>query len=107
MSLISPQGARLTLRKGRRFGQAQGRLQTASRIRSMPEMSPAGEDHGDAEFIAGGDDFIIPLGAARLNDGLDPRCVNLVDAVPKREKGVRGTDGLLSSLAGLVSGDVG
>ena len=30
------------------------------------------EDHADAEFVAGGDDFGIALGAAGLQDGRDP-----------------------------------
>jgi len=36
---------------------------------SMPEMAHAGEDHGDAGGIGGGDDFLVTDRAARLDDG--------------------------------------
>jgi Na+/H+-dicarboxylate symporter len=31
----------------------------------------SGEDHGEAQFIAGFDGFLVPDGAAGLNDGFD------------------------------------
>ena len=34
----------------------------------MPEVAHAGEDHGNAMFVGGGDDFIIAHRTARLND---------------------------------------
>src|SRR5579859_8122427 len=36
---------------------------------SVQEMAKAGEDHGEAEAIARGDDVAIADGAARLNEG--------------------------------------
>ena len=39
----------------------------------VPEMAAACEDHGDAVLIAGGNDFVVAAGAARLNDRGDTR----------------------------------
>src|SRR6185437_8290194 len=36
--------------------------------RSVPEVAHAGEDHGDAGLVGGGDHFIVAQRAARLND---------------------------------------
>jgi hypothetical protein len=37
--------------------------------RSMPEMPVAGEDHGHAGGVGGGDDFLVADGAAGLDAG--------------------------------------
>jgi hypothetical protein len=33
----------------------------------MPKMPHAGEDHGEASFIGGGNDFVVPHRSTRLN----------------------------------------
>jgi Kef-type K+ transport system membrane component KefB len=61
-------------------------------ITSMPKMSHSGEDHGDVQFVAGGDDFRVSGGASRLNDGPDTKPVNLVHTVTEGEESIRSAD---------------
>src|SRR3954464_7033978 len=41
--------------------------------RSMLELPFSGHDHGDAVLVGGGDELVVPQGAARLDDGGDAR----------------------------------
>src|SRR5689334_25415904 len=52
---------------------------------SVPEVAHAGEDHRHAVLVGGGDDFVVALAAAGLNDGLDAVLRGGVDAVTERE----------------------
>ncbi len=59
----------------------------------MPEMANAGEDHGQAEAVGGGDDILIFDGTTRLDDGgCAPACDDGFKAVGEGEEGVRGGD---------------
>src|SRR5471032_1568726 len=57
---------------------------------SVAEVAEAGEGHGDAQAVGGGDDFWVFDGAARLDDG---RCACFhygFEAVGEGKKGVGG-----------------
>src|ERR1700730_14681948 len=56
---------------------------------SVEEVAHAGEDHGEAEVIGGGDDFGIFHGAAWLNNGGGSGFGGFFDAVGEWEEGVR------------------
>src|SRR5215213_5744832 len=71
----------------------------------VPEMPPTGEDHGDAVLITGGDDLVIPAGAARLDDRGNTRLGGAVDRVIKREKGIGGEHSRAGPVAGFFQGD--
>lgn len=60
---------------------------------SMPEMAVAGEDHGDAGGVGGGDDFFIAHGAAGLDAGGDASIDGGLQAVGEGEHGIGGDDG--------------
>ena len=72
---------------------------------SVTEVTLTGHDHRDAEFITGGNHFVISFGATRLDDRRDPCLVNLVNTVTEREERIRSTDPLSSSIIGLVGCD--
>ena len=55
-------------------------------------MPDAGEDHGDAEAVGGGDHFFVLDRAAGLDDGGCAGCGNGFKAVGEREEGVGGGD---------------
>src|SRR6201986_1959811 len=59
----------------------------------VTEMADAGEEHGQAETVGGGDDFGVALRAAGLDDGCRPGFSNFFDAVGKRKECVGGGDG--------------
>jgi len=71
----------------------------------MPEMPLAGEDHGDAVLVAGGDNFVVAAGAARLDDRGNTRLGGAVDRVVEREKRIRGEHGAAGPIAGFFQGD--
>ena len=50
----------------------------------MAEVAHAGEDHGDAGVVRGGDHFLISHRAARLNHNFDPVFLRDIDAVAQR-----------------------
>ena len=56
---------------------------------SMSKMAPAGEDHGDAVFVCGGNDFGIAQRPARLNDGRGAGLRDRVQPVAKRKERIR------------------
>ncbi len=56
----------------------------------MPEVAHAGEHHRHAVFVGGGDDFPVPHGTTRLNDGGNAALGGGVKTVAKREERVRG-----------------
>src|SRR5262245_58636127 len=64
-------------------------LPTIRTFMSVPEVPHAGERHGHAMFVGGGDDFLVTLAAARLHDGLDAVLCGGVDAVPEGEECIR------------------
>ena len=54
----------------------------------VPEVAHAGEDHGEAGFIGGGDDFIVADGAAGLDDGGGTRFSSSKQAICEGEERV-------------------
>ena len=56
----------------------------------MPEMPDAGEDHGDAARVGGGDDFVVAHRAARLDHGGGAGVGGGDQAVGEGEEGVGG-----------------
>ena len=56
----------------------------------MPEVPHAGEHHGDAMLVGGGDDFVVAHGTARLDYRRDAGGGGVVEAVAEREEGVAG-----------------
>ena len=58
----------------------------------MPEVADAGEDHGYAQPVGGGDYVLILDAAAGLDHGRRARFCNGFKTVRKREEGVRGGD---------------
>ncbi len=52
----------------------------------MFKTAGAGEDHGDAIFVAGVDYFLIPNGSARLDHHFNSRIFDGVNAISKWEK---------------------
>ena len=54
----------------------------------MPEMAHAGEDHGKASLIGGGNHLVIAHGAARLDHGGGTRLRDHVQSIGKREEGI-------------------
>ena len=59
---------------------------------SMPEVAHAGEDHGKALVVGGGDHFLVAHRAARLDDGGGAGFGGRKQPVGEREEGVRGDD---------------
>ena len=66
-----------------------GRFEGLAR-RSMAEVAAAGEDHGHAVLVAGGDGLVVAPRAAGLDDRGDARGGGDVGAVAEREEGVGG-----------------
>jgi len=64
-------------------------LENVGRNRSVPEMSHAGEYHGNTMLIGGLDDFLVPDAAARLDDGGYAGFGRRIDTVPEGKKGIR------------------
>ena len=73
----------------------------------MPEVAHAGEDHGDAAFVGGGDDFGVADGAAGLDDAGCAGVGQHVQAVAEREEGVAGGCGAGQAQAGVLRFDAG
>ncbi len=57
---------------------------------SVAEVAFAGEDHGDAVFVGGGDHLVVADRAARLDHRRDPGRGRRVEAVAEREERVAG-----------------
>ena len=70
-------------------------------------MAHAGEYHGHAVFIGGGDGFLVAHRPTRLNDGADTGFGGLVDAIAEREEGVRGHHRALHFQPGVTGLDTG
>jgi hypothetical protein len=58
----------------------------------MFEVPDASEDHRQVMLIRRVDDLLIFDGPARLDHGTDASLGSYIDAIPKREKRVRGED---------------
>ena len=56
----------------------------------VAEVAHAGEDHGDAVFVGGGDDFFVAHRAAGLDDGAYACRSGGVHPVAEGEEGVAG-----------------
>ncbi len=54
----------------------------------MPEVANAGEDHGYAEPVGGGDDVLILYRSARLNHGSCSRCSHRFKTIRKGKESV-------------------
>ena len=61
----------------------------------MAEVADSGEEHGQAQAVGGGDNFLIALRASGLNDGGGSGFGDFLDAVGEGEEGVGGGDGSL------------
>src|SRR5512134_1311940 len=61
---------------------------TSSFIGSVPEVPDAGEHHGDAVLVRGGDDFVVAEAPPWLDDCAGPRLRRHVHAIAEREEGV-------------------
>jgi nucleoside-diphosphate-sugar epimerase len=72
---------------------------------SMAEVAAAGEDHGHAVLVAGGEGLVVALRAAGLDDRRDPGGGGDVGAVAEREEGVGGEHGARRPVARLRDGD--
>ena len=53
------------------------------------EQADASKSHGDAIFIAGGDDMVVTYASSCLSNISDTALVGTFDVVAKREEGVR------------------
>ena len=73
-------------------------------------MPPAGEEHGDARSVAGGDRFLVALAAAGLDDADDARSDQCIGAVTEREERVTRRDRtartILPACIGFGDGDL-
>jgi len=58
------------------------------RLRSVPEMTHAGKDHGDIVFIGGVNDLLVPHRSPRLDHRRDAHLGGTVETIAKREEGV-------------------
>src|SRR5690554_1487355 len=73
-------------------------------------MTHAGEDHGNAVFVGGIDDFLVAHGAAGLDNGGNAGFSRSVDTVPEREECVRSHDRAFhfqAFISGLDTGNPG
>ena len=68
---------------------------------SVSEVATPSEQHGQIQAIGGGDDFCVPNRPARLYDRRNASHGGLLDAIGKREEGVRGHHRPLGLLSGL------
>ena len=59
---------------------------------SVPEVPSSREDHRQTVLVGGGDHFLVPHGAARLDDGGRAGGRHRVEAVAEREERVRRGD---------------
>src|SRR5512139_42906 len=57
---------------------------------SVPEVAHAGEDHGDAVPVGGGDHLLVAHAAARLDHGAGAGLRDHVQPVAEGEEGIRG-----------------
>ena len=55
---------------------------------SMPKMSHASKNHGNAMFIGSGDDLIITHRTARLDDTFNASFGGVINTVSKWEKSI-------------------
>lgn len=68
----------------------------------MPEVPVAGEDHGHAGGIGGGDDFFVAHRATRLDAGGSTGVDGGLKPVCEGEHGVGGDDAALEIEAGFL-----
>lgn len=55
----------------------------------MMEQADTSESHGDAIFVAGGDDMVVTYASSCLSNISDTALMGTFDVVAKREEGVR------------------
>ena len=55
----------------------------------MMEQTHAGKRHGNAVFVAGFDNVVVPDGAARLGNEFHAAAVRALDVIPKGEERIR------------------
>ena len=73
----------------------------------VAEVANAGEEHGQAEAVGGGDDFGVALRASGLNDGGGSGLGDFFDAIGEGEEGVGGGDGAFQRELGFHGADLG
>ena len=61
----------------------------SGRVGSVAEVAFAGEDHGDAVLVRGGDDLFIPDRSSGLDDRHGPRGYRRIEPITEREIGIR------------------
>ena len=69
----------------------------------MPEVAVAGEDHGHAGFVSGGDDFFVTDGSAGLDAGGGAGIDGGLEAVGKWEHRVGCNDAAFGVETGFFS----
>src|SRR5690606_31050927 len=74
---------------------------------SMPEVAVAGEHHGQAAFVGGGDDFVVAHAATRLDDAGCAGVGHNVETVTEGEEGVGSHGSALHRQAGVLGLDGG
>ena len=72
----------------------------------MLKVTHACEDHGNAKFVAGVDDFLIADAPAWLDDRRDPGCSSHFDVVCKWEERIAGKHRTLGLVAGMLERNV-
>ena len=76
----------------------------------MPEVAVAGEDHGHAGGVCGGDDFFVAHGSAGLDAGGGAGIDGGLESIGEGEHGIGGDDGAFeveACFAGFPDGDAG
>ncbi len=73
----------------------------------MAEVADAGEDHGDAKTVGGGDHFLIADRAAGLDDGGCSGCGYGFQAIGEGKEGVGGGDAVGERQDGFHGAEVG
>ena len=82
-------------------------MRTAGDEDSVPEVALAGEDHGDAVLVGGGDDLVVADAAPGLDHGPHAGRGDGVEPVPEREEGVAGAATALRPTGRLRDRDAG
>ena len=68
-------------------------------------MSDTCKDHGDAVLVGCIDGILIADRATWLDNGLDAGLGDFLDIVSKWEEGIRGKDGTIQAILGLLDGN--
>ncbi len=72
---------------------------------SVAEMPRAGENHGYAGAVGGGNNLVVAHGAARLDDGDHARGARCFQPIREREEGIAGQHRARGPLTGLAHRD--